>query len=256
MPTGPRAAAWSAGSRSARPGLGGSATRGTRRPSTVLDDRCRRRRRCPSRGKPDRGARARRGRERLVGLAPASSAPGGRPGRSGLGLPSVKLSKLSVDGRAAYLIKATGRCRLNRPRPAARPAALSPTGILCALLQPTRPPLPMTRLCHRNAIRRLIGVVWLALLLGQWTALVHSIDHAPSSAAVAGSADTDHAWSHGAGTSACHLVDHLLTGHGPGGQPATVCGFPPAGLRVAASAPSIGPGPLARAYEARGPPWA
>ena len=114
----------------------------------------------------------------------------------------------------------------------------------------------MIPLCHRNATRRLVGVALLALLLGQWTVLAHSIAHARAPAAVAVSVDTDHVWGHHAGTPACHLVDHLLAGQAPGGESASVAYVPPADLRVAAPAPSIGPGPVLRAYEARGPPRA
>ena len=114
----------------------------------------------------------------------------------------------------------------------------------------------MNPLRHRNATRRLVGVALLALLLGQWTVLAHSIAHARARAAVAVSADTDHAWGHHAGTPACHLVDHLLAGQAPGGEPASDTRLPPAALPVATAAPSIGPGPVWRAYEARGPPRA
>lgn len=109
---------------------------------------------------------------------------------------------------------------------------------------------------HRNATRRLVGVALLALLLGQWTLLAHSIVHARAPSTAAASPEADHAWGHHAGTSACHLVDHLLTGQAPGGEPTTVSCLPPAAMRVAAPAPSIGPGPASRAYEARGPPRA
>ena len=118
------------------------------------------------------------------------------------------------------------------------------------------PHLPMNPLRHRNATRRLIGVALLALLLGQWMALAHSIVHAPTSAAVAVSADTDDHWDHDAGTAACHLVDHLLAGQAPGGESASVPCVPPAAMRVAARAPSIGPACASPAYEARGPPRA
>ena len=114
----------------------------------------------------------------------------------------------------------------------------------------------MNPLRHRNASRRVIGVALLALLLAQWTVLAHSIAHAWSPAVVDVAADADHAWGHHAGTSACHLVDHLLAGQAPGGETASVPGLPPAALRLVAPAPSIGPGPVSRAYEARGPPRA
>jgi hypothetical protein len=117
-------------------------------------------------------------------------------------------------------------------------------------------PLPLNRLRHRNTLRRFVGVALLALMLGQWTILVHSIEHAQVPAAVEDSGDTDHAWGHHAGTSACHLVDHLLTGQAPAGEPPTPPCLSPAAMRVAGPAPSIGPSAAFRAYEARGPPRA
>ena len=115
---------------------------------------------------------------------------------------------------------------------------------------------PMNPLRHCNATRRLIGVALLALLLGQWAVLAHSIAHARTPAPAAVSADTDHAWGHPAGTPACHLVDHLLAGQAPGGEPASVAFVPPAEMGLAVPASSIGPRPAPRAYQARGPPRA
>ena len=114
----------------------------------------------------------------------------------------------------------------------------------------------MNPLRHRNAARRLIGAALLALLLGQWAVLAHSIAHARTPAGAAVSANTDDAWSHHAGTPACHLVDHLLVGQAAGAEPVSIPCLPPAARQVAAPAPSIGPGPASRAYEARGPPRA
>lgn len=113
----------------------------------------------------------------------------------------------------------------------------------------------MIRLRHRNATRRLVGVALLALLLGQWTALAHSIAHALGPPAVA-SVASDQAWGHHAGTPACSLVDHLLGGQAPGGPGVSVACVPAAALRLALPASSIGPRPLLRVYEARGPPRA
>jgi hypothetical protein len=118
------------------------------------------------------------------------------------------------------------------------------------------PHLPMHRLRSCHALRRLIGVALLSLLVGQGVVLTHAIEHARAQAAVAGSAEPDHAWGHQAGTSACHLVDHLLTGQAPGGEPATAPCLPAAALRLVAPAPSLSPGLASRAYEARGPPRA
>ncbi len=124
------------------------------------------------------------------------------------------------------------------------------------LRDPAESQLPVNPLRHRYAIRRLIGVVLLALLLGQWTVLAHSIAHARAPAAIALSDESDDAWGHHAGTPACHLIDHLLAGQAPGVEAASVPGLPPTDSRVAALAPSIGPGAASRAYEARGPPRA
>lgn len=107
-----------------------------------------------------------------------------------------------------------------------------------------------------SAVRRLIGVALLALLVGQWTALAHSIGHAHLHAQAAESIDDHDAWGHQAGTPDCQLVDHLLVGQAAGGNPAPLLRLPPAAKLLAAPAPSIRPGPASRAYEARGPPRA
>jgi hypothetical protein len=111
---------------------------------------------------------------------------------------------------------------------------------------------------HGTASRRFVGVALLALLLGQWTVLAHSIAHAPTTEASAVSAEPDHvgdhSWDHATGTSTCQLVDHLLAGLASAGEPAPAPCLPPAALRVAALCASPAPGPIARAYEARGPP--
>jgi hypothetical protein len=112
----------------------------------------------------------------------------------------------------------------------------------------------------RLASRRLIGVALLAMLLGQWSVLAHSIGHARAHDLVAQSVDGDHAhdydWGHRAGTSACDLVDHLLTGQAPGGEPTAGLWLPPETTHIAAGAASNAPGPVAWPYEARGPPRA
>ena len=109
---------------------------------------------------------------------------------------------------------------------------------------------------HCTASRRLVGVALLALLLGQWTVLAHSIAHAAPTAASAVSVESDHTWDHAAGTPACHLVDHLLAGQAPAGDLAPVPCLPAAARLVAALSASRAPGPISRAYEARGPPRA
>lgn len=108
----------------------------------------------------------------------------------------------------------------------------------------------------RNAARRLIGAVLLALLVGQWTALAHSIGHAHLPAQAALAVDDHDAWGHPVGSPSCQLVDHLLVGQAAGGDPAPVLRLPPAAALPAAPAASIAPGPAARAFEARGPPRA
>ena len=110
----------------------------------------------------------------------------------------------------------------------------------------------MTRLRQRQVLRRVVGMVLLALLAAQWTVLAHSIQHAP--AAVDAPRDIDQALGHHAGTAACHLVDHLLTGQAPGAQAATAAGLPPGHPRLAAAAASLACGPVFPAYEARAPP--
>ncbi|MFM7531630.1 MAG: hypothetical protein ACKO5J_03895 [Rubrivivax sp.] len=81
----------------------------------------------------------------------------------------------------------------------------------------------------RHTARRLIAVALLALVLGQWTALAHSIGHAHLPDDAAAPAVDDHgAWGHQAGTQACQLVDHLLSGQAAGGGPAPLVVVPPA----------------------------
>jgi hypothetical protein len=115
---------------------------------------------------------------------------------------------------------------------------------------------PMNTPRLRNAARRLIGVALLALLVGQWTALAHSIGHAHLPARATLSVDDHDAWGHEAGAPSCQLVDHLLVGQATGGDPAPLLWLPPAATLLAAPAPSIAPGPASRAFEARGPPRA
>lgn len=118
---------------------------------------------------------------------------------------------------------------------------------------------------HLQATRRLIGVMLLALLCAQWVALSHAIGHVdwPASAArlATAAATDDHAhdnraWGHDAGTAACELLDHLLAGQAAGVMPAPLILLRPAAAMLAAPAPSITPGPVWRAFEARGPPRA
>jgi len=132
----------------------------------------------------------------------------------------------------------------------------------------------MHPLNQRYAVRRLIGAVVLALLLGQWTVLTHSITHTrlgPDAAAFVGvgvgvgagagatasadtDTDTDESWGHHAGSSVCQLVDQLLIGQAVGGEPAAGPCVPPDATRAESLATLIGPSPVAHAYQARGPP--
>ncbi len=96
----------------------------------------------------------------------------------------------------------------------------------------------------------------LALLLGQWTVLAHSVAHAQTAETAAVSADSDQTWGHQADTTACHLVDHLLTGQAAGAEPASLAFVPHSATEVAVAASSIDPSPALRAYRARGPPRA
>jgi hypothetical protein len=110
------------------------------------------------------------------------------------------------------------------------------------------------RFLDSKTIRRSIGAALLSLILGQWTLLVHAIEHAHAPAAVAGAHDGDHAWGHQAGSATCDLFDQLLSGQAPGGAPAAAHGPHPGTSPSVAPTWSICRGPAARAYEARGPP--
>lgn len=118
--------------------------------------------------------------------------------------------------------------------------------------------------------RRLVAASLLALLLSQWLALLHAVEHGPRTAtespvAQAGAAsahahDDAHAhahdgvWGHGAGDAACQLVDQLLGHDAPGCVPPAAAGLPAAAPQVAALAPAAALGPVDRPYEARAPP--
>lgn len=118
----------------------------------------------------------------------------------------------------------------------------------------------MNPLRHRSVRCHLIGLALLALLLGQWAVLAHAVSHAQPSAVVAAVAahadEADHLWGHQAGTTACHLVDHLLAGQAPGGATAALAVVPPSSTVVTVPSSSIDPGPVWRTYFARGPPGA
>ena len=109
---------------------------------------------------------------------------------------------------------------------------------------------------HSSAIRRLVGVALLALLLALWTALTHTIAHAPLGAAGVVATDADATWGHQGGTSSCQLVDQLLIGQLSGGDPAAISWFWPSAAPAASPNFSIVCGIALWAYEARGPPRA
>ncbi len=162
-----------------------------------------------------------------------------------------------TSARAASRGRHRARTRTSPPRPrASTPSGASSCRYPSTACDAAVPHPPMNPCRHRNATRRLVGVALLALLVGQWVVLAHAIAHARTPAAVAVSAETDHGWGHHAGTPACDLVDHLLTGQAPGTESASANGRPAAAIRVAPPLPSIGPGRASRAYEARGPPRA
>lgn len=104
------------------------------------------------------------------------------------------------------------------------------------------------------ATGRLAGAALLALLLAQWSALTHAIDHTRWSATQAVERGSDDRWGHVVDTLPCEVIDHLLTVQQTGSSPGAAQGV---------SAPFwIAPlpnRPLARrvwlrAYQARGPP--
>ena len=104
--------------------------------------------------------------------------------------------------------------------------------------------------------RRVVVVALFGLLLAQWTALVHSIAHAPSSQPAIASIDSNGHWTHERGTETCDLIGHLLSGHMAGGDVATMPLV--ANTSTVASVPvAAGPaGDAPLAYLARGPPGA
>lgn len=109
---------------------------------------------------------------------------------------------------------------------------------------------------HCTAIRRLVGVMVLALLLAQWVALTHAVAHAQLDADSALAAESDNAWGHQAATPSCQLVDQLLIGQLSVGDPAAIPWFWATATPVASPILSIDRGVTLRAYEARGPPRA
>jgi hypothetical protein len=105
-----------------------------------------------------------------------------------------------------------------------------------------------------------MGLALLALLVGQWAILGHSIAHARTPDVAERLVDVAHKqgqdWGHEAGTSACDLVEHLLTGQAPGEEHEVLLGLAPVEGPAAVAASSNAPGLVSPAYEARGPPWA
>lgn len=98
------------------------------------------------------------------------------------------------------------------------------------------------------------------MLLGQWSALSHLTSHAPAREVGAHSVNSDHGhdqdWGHQAATSTCELSDHVRTGQAPVSEHLAGLRLPAEASHIAAGAAPSSPGPIARAYEARGPPRA
>lgn len=121
----------------------------------------------------------------------------------------------------------------------------------------------MHSLRHHHLLRRLIGVVLLALLMAQGTSLVHAIAHAPGQSATAGiaaaTADSDATatashWGHPAGAPQCQVFEGLLLGQAPCSLPPTL---PEPDLQqhaLAEPVPLAAPLRTARSYQARAPP--
>ncbi len=136
----------------------------------------------------------------------------------------------------------------------------------------------MTTQHASNRNRRLVGVVLLALLVAQWSALLHAVAHAPALSAArfhhatpqaagaeaAASDTTDHRRhaghsdhsDHEAGSSVCQLFDQLLLGQAPGSNGPPVIAAPWRQEAPQAQRPSATPRTAATPYEARGPPRA
>ena len=108
----------------------------------------------------------------------------------------------------------------------------------------------------RAAIGRLLGAALLALLLAQWTALAHTIAHAPLAASMASAGDAQGPWGHEAESAACELVDHLLLGHPTLGTPSALAWLRPEALLAEAPKSRLVRSGKRQAYEARGPPRA
>ena len=106
------------------------------------------------------------------------------------------------------------------------------------------------------ATGRLAGAALLALLLAQWAALTHAIDHRPWSAAQGVERVSDDRWGHEVDTLACEVIDHLLTGQQTGSEPGAVQSvWAPFWIAPLSSRPTARRVWL-RTYQARGPPRA
>ncbi len=121
----------------------------------------------------------------------------------------------------------------------------------------------MHSLRHHPLLRRLIGVVLLALLLAQGTSLVHSIAHAPGRVATAGIAaaagDSEAIaaashWGHPAGAPQCQVFEGLLLGHAPCSLPPTLSEPDLRQQALAEPVPLAAPLRTERSYQARAPP--
>jgi len=109
-------------------------------------------------------------------------------------------------------------------------------------------------------VGRLIGAALLALLLAQWTALMHAIAHAPLATGAVVSAeadaDADSLWHHAANSPSCELIDKVLLGHSTTGDASPgVWQLPEATLTMAPKYRRVRSA-ARQAYEARAPPRA
>ena len=104
------------------------------------------------------------------------------------------------------------------------------------------------------SLRRLIGAALLALLVAQWTAIVHAVAHAPSASAVVTIQGDGDRYGHRADSAACQLIDHLLTGQAPGMPTGAATGaIPGSEPLLPAHGVLVATRPL-RLQPARGPP--
>ena len=127
---------------------------------------------------------------------------------------------------------------------------------------PPHPPMrrqPFLPASSGSATRLWLGAAMVALVLAQWVALRHAVEHAGGSrSAVHATAATgahDH-WGHEPGSQDCRLLDQLVGSHAPGTETSLALGPAPRQEEPGASPAGIHAGAERRAYDARGPPSA